>query len=125
VSDFLPRIGGVADDLCFVKGDVHGGGRPRAGDHFFLTGSEIAGRPSMGSWLTYGLGRSKRKTCPSSVVMTSRDKEESCGQIFYDFYWGSGFLPTKYQGVNFRGKGDPVLYLSNPDGLSRTMRRIL
>jgi hypothetical protein len=56
-------------------------------------------------------------------VMTSRDKEASCGQIFYDFYWGSGFLPSKYQGVKFRGSGDPVLYLSNPDGMSREVRR--
>jgi len=55
--------------------------------------------------------------------MTSRDKEASCGQIFYDFYWGSGFLPTKFQGVKFRGQGDPVLYLSNPDGLSKDSRR--
>ena len=55
--------------------------------------------------------------------MTSRDREASCGQIFYDFYWGSGFLPTRLQGVKFRGSGDPVLYLSNPQGLSRRMRR--
>jgi hypothetical protein len=89
---------------------------------FFLTGSEQPGRPSMGSWLTYGLG-SDTQDLPSFVVMTSRDKEASCGQIFYDFYWGSGFLPTKYQGVKFRGGGDPVLYLSNPDGLPRAARR--
>ena len=55
--------------------------------------------------------------------MTSRDKEASCGQIFYDFYWGSGFLPSKFQGVKFRGDGDPVLYLSNPTGMSREVRR--
>jgi hypothetical protein len=57
--------------------------------------------------------------------MTSRDKEASCGQIFYDFYWGNGFLPSKYQGVKFRGSGDPVLYLSNPDGMSRELRRTM
>ena len=57
--------------------------------------------------------------------MTSRDKEATCGQIFYDFYWGSGFLPSKYQGVKFRGGGDPVLYLSNPNGLTREVRREL
>jgi hypothetical protein len=55
--------------------------------------------------------------------MTSRDKEASCGQIFYDFYWGSGFLPSKYQGVKFRGSGDPVLYLSDPEGISREIKR--
>jgi hypothetical protein len=89
---------------------------------FFLTGSEMAGRPSMGAWLTYGLGTDTQEL-PSFVVMTSRDKEASCGQIFYDFYWGSGFLPSKFQGVKFRGSGDPVLYLSNPDGMSREVRR--
>ena len=57
--------------------------------------------------------------------MTSRDKEASCGQIFYDFYWGSGFLPSKFQGVKFRGGGDPVLYLSNPAGMSSEVRRVL
>jgi hypothetical protein len=62
---------------------------------------------------------------PAFVVMTSRDKEASCGQIFYDFYWGSGFLPSKYQGVKFRGSGDPVLYLSNPDGMSREVKRTI
>jgi hypothetical protein len=91
---------------------------------FFLTGAEIPGRPSMGAWLSYGLG-SETQDLPSFVVMTSRDKEASCGQIFYDYYWGSGFLPGRYQGVKFRGAGDPVLYLSNPDGLSRETRRDL
>ena len=76
----------------------------------------------MGAWLSYGLG-SEADDLPSFVAMTSRDKEASCGQIFYDFYWGSGFLPTKYQGVKFRGSGDPVLYLSNPQGVSRSLRR--
>ncbi len=60
---------------------------------------------------------------PAFVVMTSVSKGTSCGQIFYDFYWGSGFLPSRFQGVKFRGGGDPVLYLSNPDGMSRAMRR--
>ena len=122
VSDFLPRTAEIADDLCFVK-SLH----TTAVNHapaitFFLTGAEQAGRPSLGSWLTYGLG-SDTEDLPAFVVMTSRDKEASCGQIFYDFYWGSGFLPTKYQGVKFRGNGDPVLYLSNPDGMSREVRR--
>src|SRR5262245_66490866 len=82
----------------------------------------MAGRPSMGAWLSYGIG-SDTEDLPAFVVMTSRDKEASCGQIFYDFYWSSGFLPSKFQGVKFRGTGDPVLYLSNPDGMSRESRR--
>src|SRR5256885_4143592 len=76
----------------------------------------------MGAWLTYGLG-STSENLPSYVVMTSRDKEASCGQIFYDYYWGSGFLPSKHQGVRFRPTGDPVLYLSNPPGVSPAVRR--
>ena len=122
VSDFMPRTAEVADDLCFIK-TLH----TEAVNHapaitFFMTGSEQAGRPSMGAWLSYGLG-SDSNDLPSFVVMTSRDKEASCGQIFYDFYWGSGFLPSKYQGVKFRGSGDPVLYLSNPEGMSKAVRR--
>lgn len=122
VSDFLPQTAAIADDLCFIK-SLH----TEAVNHapaitFFLTGSEMAGRPTMGSWMTYGLGV-ETENLPSFVVMTSRDKEASCGQIFYDYYWGSGFLPTKFQGVKFRGNGDPVLYLSNPDGVSREVRR--
>ena len=104
VSDFLPRTAAIADDLCFVK-SMH----TEAVNHapaitYFLTGAEMAGRPSMGAWLSYGLG-SESEDLPAFVVMTSRDKEASCGQIFYDFYWGSGFLPSKYQGVAFRGRG--------------------
>ncbi len=122
VCNFLPHTASIADDLCFIK-SMH----TEAINHapaitFFLTGAEIPGRPSMGAWLSYGLG-SDTQDLPSFVVMTSRDKEASCGQIFYDYYWGSGFLPTRYQGVKFRGGGDPVLYLSNPEGMSREVRR--
>jgi len=124
VSDFLPHTAAIADDLCFVKSMHTEQVNHAPAITFFMTGAEQAGRPSMGSWLSYGLG-SLNKDLPSFVVMTSRDKEASCGQIFYDFYWGSGFLPTRYQGVKFRGSGDPVLYLSNPDGMSRDTRRLL
>jgi hypothetical protein len=122
VSDFLPHTASIADELCFVKSM-----RTSAVNHapaitFFLTGAERSGRPTMGSWLSYGLG-STSENLPAYVVMTSRDKEASCGQIFYDFYWTAGFLPSKFQGVQFRGSGDPVLYLSNPDGMSRDVRR--
>ena len=122
VSDFLPRTAAIADNLCFVKSMHTEAVNHAPGITFFLTGSEMAGRPSMGAWMTYGLGTATQEL-PSFVVMTSRDKEASCGQIFYDFYWGSGFLPSKYQGVKFRGSGDPVLYLSNPDGMSAPVRR--
>jgi hypothetical protein len=122
VSNLLPHIAGIADDLCFVK-SMH----TEAVNHapaisFFLSGAEIPGRPTMGAWLTYGLG-TETENLPAFVVMTSVSKGTSCGQIFYDFYWGSGFLPSRFQGVKFRGSGDPVLYLANPNGMNRQMRR--
>ena len=122
VSDFLPHTAKIADECCFVKSMHTTQVNHAPAICFFLTGSEMPGRPSAGAWLTYGLG-SETEDLPGFVVMTSRDKEASCGQIFYDFYWGSGFLPTKFQGVKFRGQGDPVLYLSSPDGVSKESRR--
>lgn len=124
VSDFMPYTAKIADDLCFIKSMHTTQVNHAPAITFFLTGSEMPGRPSMGSWLTYGLG-SESENLPGFVVMTSRDKEASCGQIFYDFYWSSGFLPSRFQGVKFRGGGDPVLYLSNPDGVSRDARRAM
>ncbi len=76
----------------------------------------------MGAWLSYGLG-SQTETLPAFVAMTSVSKGTSCGQIFYDFYWGSGFLPSRFQGVKFRGGSEPVLYLSNPAGVKAELRR--
>ncbi|MDP7016924.1 MAG: DUF1501 domain-containing protein, partial [Pirellulaceae bacterium] len=122
VCDFLPHTASIVDDLTFIKSMHTTQVNHAPAITFFLTGAEQPGRPSIGSWLTYGLG-SESSDMPGFVVMTSRDKEASCGQIFYDFYWSSGFLPTKFQGVKFRGSGDPVLYLSNPDGMSREVKR--
>ncbi|MBI3877943.1 MAG: DUF1501 domain-containing protein [Verrucomicrobia bacterium] len=122
VCDFLPNTAGIVDDVCFIKSMHTTQVNHAPAITFFLTGAEQPGRPSLGAWLSYGLG-SLTQDLPSFVVLTSRDKEASCGQIFYDFYWGSGFLPTKFQGVKFRGSGDPVLYVSNPEGMSREVRR--
>ena len=122
VGDFMPQTAGIVDDLCFIKSMHTEAVNHAPAINFFLTGGEQPGRPSMGAWATYGLGTESQEL-PGFVVMTSRDKEASCGQIFYDFYWGAGFLPSKFQGVRFRGSGDPVLYLSNPDGMSREVRR--
>lgn len=124
VCDFMPHTASIVDDVCFIKSMHTTQVNHAPAITFFLTGAELPGRPSMGAWATYGLGN-ETQDLPGFVVMTSRDKEASCGQIFYDFYWGSGFLPTKFQGVKFRGSGDPVLYLSNPDGMSREVRREL
>jgi hypothetical protein len=122
VSDFMPYTGAIADELCFVKSLHTDAVNHAPAITFLLTGGQIPGRPTLGAWLSYGLG-SETEELPSYVVMTSVSRGTTCGQIFYDFYWGSGFLPSRYQGVKFRGGGEPVLYLSNPEGMSRPMRR--
>lgn len=122
VSSFLPETAAIADKLCFIKSMHTTQVNHAPAITFFMTGDERPGRPSLGSWLSYGLG-SETEELPAFVAMTSRDKEASCGQIFYDYYWGSGFLPTVHQGVKFRGSGDPVLYLSDPPGMTRDRRR--
>jgi hypothetical protein len=122
VSRFLPYTASVVDDLCFIKSMHTDAVNHAPAIAFLLSGAQLPGRPTLGAWLAYGLG-SESDRLPAFVVMTSVSKGTTCGQIFYDFYWGSGFLPSRFQGVKFRGSGDPVLYLSNPDGMSPAMRR--
>ncbi|MBT7853608.1 MAG: DUF1501 domain-containing protein [Opitutae bacterium] len=122
VSDFMPHTGKVADELCFIKSMHSDAVNHAPAISFLLSGAQIPGRPTMGAWLNYGLG-SVAEELPGFVAMTSVSKGTSCGQIFYDFYWGSGFLPTRFQGVKFRGSRDPVLYLKNPDGMKPELRR--
>ena len=122
VSDFLPYTADIADDLCFIRSMHTEQVNHAPAIQFLLSGGELPGRPTAGAWLSYGLG-SDNDSLPGFCVMTSVSKGTSCGQIFYDFYWGSGFLPSRFQGVKFRGSSDPVLYLNNPDGMSRAMRR--
>ena len=122
MCDFLPHTGGIADKICLVNSMHTDAINHAPAVTFFLTGAELPGRPSLGAWLSYGLG-SLNENLPTFVVMTSRDKEASCGQLFYEHYWGAGFLPSRYQGVKLRADGDPVLYLSNPNGMSRSVRR--
>src|SRR5579864_7848452 len=122
LSELLPHTARIADQLCFIK-SMH----TEAINHdpavtFFQTGAQIAGRPSIGAWLSYGLG-SENRDLPAFVVMISRGSGNPNDQPLYDRLWGSGFLPSKYQGVKFRSEGDPVLYLSNPDGLDNSARR--
>jgi hypothetical protein len=118
----MPYTAGIADKVCFVKGMHTDAVNHAPAISILLSGSQIPGRPTLGAWLNYGLGN-EADDLPAFVVMTSVSKGTSCGQIFYDFYWGSGFLPSEYQGVKFRSGGDPVLYLSNPAGVTREMRR--
>jgi hypothetical protein len=122
VSELMPYTAKIADQLTFVK-SLH----TSAINHdpavtFLQTGAEIAGRPSIGAWLAYGLG-SETDNLPAFVVMISPGSGGG-GQPLYDRLWGSGFLPTRYQGVKFRSVGDPVLYLSNPDGFPEQNRRL-
>jgi hypothetical protein len=121
VSDLLPFTAKVADQLTFIRSMHTEQINHDPGITFFQTGFQLAGRPSIGSWLAYGLG-SESKDLPAFIVMTS--KGSALGdQPLADRLWASGFLPTKYQGVKFRSGIDPVLYLSNPPGFSQTARR--
>ena len=122
LNDFMPHIGSLADDICMIKSMHTDAINHAPAVTLFLTGAEQPGRPSMGAWLSYGLG-SMNEELPTFIVMTSQDRELSCGQIFYDYYWGSGFLPSRFQGVKLRSNGDPVLFLSNPGGISGPIRR--
>jgi hypothetical protein len=124
LSELIPHTGSIADDICLIRSMHTTSVNHAPGVTFFLTGSEIPGRPSLGAWTTYGLG-SLTSDLPAFVVMTSSDEDKTCGQLFFDHYWGSGFIPSKYQGVRFRGQGDPVLYLTNPEGMSRPLRRAM
>lgn len=122
LSTMIPYTGAIADDICLVKSMNTEAINHAPAATFFLTGSQIPGRPSLGAWLSYGLG-SMNSDLPAFVVMNSRDRQNTCGQLLYDYYWGSGFIPSEHQGVRFRSTGDPVLYLSNPDGMPRKLRR--
>jgi hypothetical protein len=124
VSELMPHTAEIVDDLCFIK-TMHTESINHApGMCLFLTGGEQPGRPSAGAWLSYGLGTMNRDL-PAFVVLLSRDRHGTCGQLLFEYYWGSGFLPSKYQGVKFRAAGDPVLYLTNPPGVSSAARRAL
>jgi hypothetical protein len=124
ISTLLPHTGGIADDICLVRSMHTEAVNHAPGVTFFLTGAQVPGRPSLGAWVAYGLG-SEAADLPAFVVMTSSDRGRTCGQLFYDYYWGSGFLPGKYQGTRFRAAGDPVPYLTNPPGVSGPGRRQL
>ena len=123
-TEMLPNIGALADDICVVRSMHTEAVNHAPGVTFFMTGAQVPGRPSMGAWLSYGLG-CEAEDLPAFVAMTSSDKGKTCGQLFYDYYWGSGFLPSRFQGVRFRNTGDPVPYLQNPPGMSREQRRVL
>ena len=121
LSETLPHLAEVIDDVCVIK-SMH----TEAINHdpaatLFQTGSVIAGRPSMGAWVNYGLG-SENENLPAFVAMTSNGSAKQ-GQPLYNRLWGAGFLPGQYQGVKFRGQGNPILDLYNPQGMTQDQRR--
>ncbi len=121
VSDLLPHTASIADDLCFVKSLFTEAINHGPGVTFLQTGSQFAGRPSIGAWLDYGLG-SANQNLPSFVVLVTKGKG---GQPLVSRLWGNGFLTSKHQGVQFRSGKDPVLYLNNPAGIDRDRRHLV
>jgi len=119
MSDALTHLEEVADDLCFIHSMNTDQFNHAPAELLLFTGSPRLGRPSMGSWVTYGLG-SENANLPGFVVLISSGSNPSGGNSD----WGSGFLPSVYQGVQCRSKGDPVLYLNNPAGMDKAMRRM-
>ncbi len=123
MSELLPNLSTVADDICLVHSFNTNAINHDPGKTSFCTGSEIPGKPSMGSWLSYGLG-TLNKDLPDFVVMPSAFWSGKVNvQALYARLWGSGFLPSKYQGTSFQTTGDPVLFLSNPKGVDAKVRR--
>src|ERR1700682_3502731 len=118
LSSLLPHLAKVADDIAIVRSMRTTQFNHAPGQIFMNTGHQIPGRPSMGAWLTYGIG-SESSNLPGFVVLLSGQNQPDGGKSC----WGSGFLPTVYQGVQFRSKGDPVLFLSNPEGVTTETRR--
>ena len=121
VSELLPHTASVVDDLCLVRSLYTEAINHDPAITFFQTGSQISGRPSIGSWVHYGLG-SDNANLPAFVVLITPGKVD---QPLYARLWGSGFLPSRHQGVQFRSGKDPVLYLNNPDGVTPENRRLL
>ncbi len=119
ISDLMPNIASIADDVCVINSLYTEAINHDPAITFIQTGSQIAGRPSLGAWLDYGLG-SSNQNLPSFCVLVTKNKAD---QPLYARLWGAGFLPSNHQGVQFRAGADPVLYLSNPDGISASSRR--
>src|SRR5271167_2232355 len=124
ISDLLPHIQGIADDICLVK-SLH----TEAINHdpaitYMNTGNQQPGYASMGAWVSYGLG-SENEDLPTFVAMVSQGTGKNPGQPIFARLWGSGFLPASHQGVGLRPGANPVLYLDNPPGVDRPQRRAL
>jgi uncharacterized protein (DUF1501 family) len=122
VSELLPNVAKVVDEIAIVKSVNTEAINHDPATTFIQTGSQQPGRPSLGAWLSYGLG-SENQNLPAFIVMISQGSGNKTDQPIFSRLWGSGFLPTQHQGVRFRSGDDPVLYLSNPPGMDRETRR--
>ena len=118
VSENMPHLASIADELCFIKSCSTDQFNHAPAQLLVHTGTPRLGRPSIGSWVTYGLG-TENQNLPGFVVLTSGGRNPDAGKSV----WGSGFLPSVYQGVQCRSEGDPVLFLNDPDGMSRDLRK--
>lgn len=121
LGEWLPHHRKIVDEVCFIRSMVTDQINHAPAMTKFLTGHQLVGRPSMGAWASYGLG-SENRDLPDYLVLISKMKRPS-DQPLYDYYWGSGFLPSQYQGVQLRADEDPVLYLQDPQGMPREVRR--
>ena len=124
IADILPHTASLADKICLIRSMHTDAINHDPAVTFFQTGSQLAGRPSIGAWLSYGLG-TQNKDLPAFLVLTSKGSGRPDDQPLYDRLWGSGFLPTVHQGVKLRNAGDPVLFLSDPPGVARSDRRAM
>ncbi len=122
VSELMPHTAKIVDDIAIVKTVWTDAINHDPAITFIQSGFQQPGRPSMGAWISYGLG-SENRELPSFVVLISQQSGLNTDQPLFSRLWGSGFLPSKYQGVQFRSTGDPVLYLSNPPGIEPSTRR--
>ncbi|MEZ6033965.1 MAG: DUF1501 domain-containing protein [Planctomycetaceae bacterium] len=122
ISNLLPHTGTVADDICIVKSMFTEAINHDPAITFIQTGSQQPGRPSLGAWASYGLG-SEAEDLPAFLVLISHGSGKDSNQGLLERLWGSGFLPSSHQGVKLRSQGDPVLYLSDPKGIDRGLRR--
>lgn len=122
VSEFLPYTSKIVDDITVIKSMHTEAINHDPGITFLNTGSQIPGRPSLGAWLSHGLG-STNKNMPAYNILLSQGNGKKPGQPIFSRLWGSGFLPSVHQGVQLRSAGDPILYLKNPAGVSRPSRR--
>ncbi|MEM7010853.1 MAG: DUF1501 domain-containing protein [Verrucomicrobiota bacterium] len=120
VSSLLPKTASMVDDLAFINSTWTEAINHDPAITYIQTGNQVPGRPSLGSWISYGLG-SMNRNLPDFVVLNCEPR----GQALYSRLWGSGFLPSKHAGVAFREQGDPVLYLSNPGGVTKETRRLM